>query len=87
VLNGKAVSLPKPAYPPIARAARASGLVTVQVTIDESGKVISARAIGGHPLLQQAAQQAAYQARFSPTLLAGQPVRVTGIITYNFVAQ
>jgi TonB family protein len=87
VLNGKAISLPRPPYPPIAKAARASGTVTVQVTIDESGKVISARAVGGHPLLQQAAVQAAYGARFSPTQLSGQPVKVTGVITYNFVAQ
>jgi periplasmic protein TonB len=87
VLNGKAISLPKPPYPAIAKAARASGTVTVQVTIDESGKVISARAVGGHPLLQQAAVQAAYGARFSPTQLSGQPVKVTGVITYNFVAQ
>jgi TonB family protein len=87
VLNGKATSLPKPAYPAIARAARASGTVTVQVTVDESGKVISARAVGGHPLLQQSAVQAAYGARFSPTQLSGQPVKVTGVITYNFVAQ
>jgi protein TonB len=49
--------------------------------------VASARAITGHPLLQQAAVQAAYGARFSPTLLSGQPVKVTGVITYNFVAQ
>jgi TonB family protein len=87
VLNGKANSLPKPVYPAIARAAHASGTVIVQVTIDESGKVASARAVGGHPLLQQAAVQAAYGARFSPTLLSGQPVKVTGVITYNFVAQ
>ncbi|HKC63272.1 MAG TPA: energy transducer TonB [Pyrinomonadaceae bacterium] len=87
VLNGKAISLPKPPYPAIAKAAHASGTVTVQVTIDESGKVISAHAVGGHPLLQQAAVQAAYQARFTPTQLSGQPVKVTGVITYNFVAQ
>jgi TonB family protein len=87
VLNGKAVSLPKPAYPPIAKAAHASGTVTVQVTIDETGKVTAARAVGGHPLLRQAAEQAANQARFSPTLLSGRPVKVTGVITYNFVAQ
>jgi protein TonB len=85
VLNGKAISKPQPAYPAIAKAARASGTVTVQVTVDESGKVVSARAAGGHPLLQQAAVQAAYQARFSPTLLSGQPVKVNGVITYNFV--
>jgi len=87
VLNGKAISLPKPPYPPIAKAAHASGTVTVQVTIDESGKVISAHAVSGHPLLQQSAVQAAYQARFTPTQLSGQPVKVTGVIQYNFVAQ
>jgi protein TonB len=85
VLNGKAISKPQPAYPPIAKAARASGTVTVQVTVDEEGRVISARAAGGHPLLQQAAVAAARQARFSPTLLSGQPVKVNGVITYNFV--
>ncbi|HEY0378921.1 MAG TPA: energy transducer TonB [Pyrinomonadaceae bacterium] len=87
ILNGKAISLPKPVYPAIAKAARASGTVTVQVTIDESGNVIAARAVGGHPLLQQSAVQAARQAQFSPTMLAGTPVKVTGVITYNFVAQ
>ncbi|HYJ47163.1 MAG TPA: energy transducer TonB, partial [Pyrinomonadaceae bacterium] len=87
VLNGKAVSLPKPSYPAIAKAVHASGTVTVQVTIDESGKVISAHAVGGHPLLQASAVQAAYQATFTPTKLSGQPVKVVGVITYNFVAQ
>jgi TonB family protein len=87
VLNGKAISLPKPAYPAIARSARASGTVTVQVTVDESGKVTSARAISGHPLLQASAVQAAYGARFSPTLLSGQPVKVTGVLTYNFTLE
>lgn len=87
VLNGKAISLPKPAYPPIARQAHASGTVVVQVTIDENGHVISARAISGHPLLQAVSVGAARGARFSPTKLSGQPVKVTGVITYNFVAQ
>jgi protein TonB len=84
VLNGKAISLPKPGYPPVARAARQTGTVTVQVTIDENGSVISARAVSGPPPLQAAAVQAAYGARFSPTKLSGQPVKVTGVITYNF---
>ena len=87
VLNGKAISLPKPQYPPIARAARASGTVVVQVLIDENGNVVSAKAVSGHPLLQAVATQAARQARFSPTKLSGQPVKVTGVIQYNFVAQ
>jgi protein TonB len=87
VLNGKAISLPKPIYPAIAKQAHASGTVTVQVTIDENGNVISAHPISGHPLLQAVAAAAARQARFSPTKLSGQPVKVTGVITYNFVAQ
>jgi protein TonB len=85
VLNGKATSLPKPAYPPAARAVRASGSVSVQVLISESGSVISASAVSGHPLLRSAAVGAARSARFSPTLLSGQPVKVSGVITYNFV--
>jgi protein TonB len=87
VLNGKAISKPQPTYPPIAKAARASGTVTVQILVDESGRVVSASAVSGHPLLQQAAVAAARQARFSPTLLSGQPVKVSGVITYNFVLQ
>jgi protein TonB len=87
VLNGKAISLPKPAYPAIARTAHASGTVVVQVTIDENGNVVSAHAVSGHPLLQGVAVAAARSARFSPTKLSGQPVKVTGVITYNFVAQ
>jgi protein TonB len=85
VLNGKAISKPQPVYPPIARDARASGTVTVQVLVDEEGRVISASAVSGHPLLQQAAVAAARAARFSPTLLSGRPVKVSGLLTYNFV--
>src|SRR5258705_2602763 len=78
VLNGKAISLPKPGYPPIARAAHASGTVVVQVLIDENGNVVSARALSGHPLLQAVAGGGARQARFSPTKLSGQAGKVTG---------
>jgi protein TonB len=85
VLNGKAISLPKPAYPPAAKAVRAGGSVSVQVLIDENGNVVSANAVSGHPLLQAAAASAARSAKFSPTLLSGQPVKVSGVITYNFV--
>lgn len=85
VLNGKAISKPQPAYPPIAKAANASGTVVVQVLIDEDGKVTEAHAVSGHPLLRKAAEEAARNARFSPTQLSGQPVKVTGVITYNFV--
>jgi protein TonB len=84
VLNGKAINLPKPTYPSAARSARIMGVVVVEVVIDVSGKVISARAMSGPGLLQQAAVQAAYQAKFSPSLLSDQPVKVVGTINYNF---
>ena len=82
----KATSKPEPAYPAIAKAVRASGPVTVEVLVDERGRVSTARALAGHPLLRASAEAAARQARFSPTLLAGRPVKVRGTITYNFVA-
>jgi protein TonB len=87
VVNGKAVNLVKPPYPPAAKAVRAAGQVSVQVTIDESGNVISASAVSGHALLRAAAESAARASKFSPTLLSGQKVKVTGVIVYNFTAQ
>lgn len=87
VLNGLALSLPKPPYPPIAKQAGVQGPVNVQVLIDESGRVVSAKPISGSPLLIRAAQQAAFQARFSPTMLDEQAVKVSGVIVYNFVLQ
>ena len=84
VLNGKALYLPKPFYPPNARTARAAGVVTVEVLLSEEGKVLSARAVDGNAFLRQAAVDAARQARFTPTILSGKPVQVTGVITYNF---
>jgi TonB family protein len=85
VLNSKALSLPPPIYPPIARNTRTQGTVIVQVLIDEEGKVVSANATSGHPFLVPEAQKAAMRARFSPTVLGDQKVKVQGVITYNFV--
>lgn len=87
VLNGKAISLPQPAYPPIAKVAKASGTVVVQVLVDENGNIVSAHAVSGHPLLQAVSVAAARSAKFSPAKLSGEPVKVTGVITYKFVAQ
>jgi TonB family protein len=84
-ITGLAISLPKPNYSEIAKRARIQGQVSVQVLIDETGRVVSAKAVSGHPLLTLDAQKAALQARFSPTKLGDQPVRVSGVITYNFV--
>jgi protein TonB len=85
VISSKVIEKPAPPYPQIAKVAGIEGPVAVQILIDEQGRVVSAKATSGNPLLQSAAVQAAYRARFTPTLLSGQPVKVTGSITYNFV--
>lgn len=85
VLNGKALALPKPSYPAAARAVRASGTVQILVLIIEDGTVLTAEATSGHPLLRSAARTAACGAKFTRTLLEGQPVKVSGFIDYNFV--
>jgi len=84
VLNGIALSLPSPMYPENARRLRTAGIVTVEVVVDETGKVISAVATSGPALLKDVAVQAALRARFSPTKLSGQPVKVSGLINYKF---
>lgn len=85
VINGRAASLPKPVYSAAALAVKAQGKVDVQVMIDEQGRVVSAKAINGHPLLRASAEDAARRAKFSPTYLSKVPVKVTGVITYNFI--
>lgn len=84
VITSQALTLPKPNYPPIAKQMGIQGVISVQVLIDESGRVISAKAVGGSPFLTAEAQKAAMQARFSPTILNDQPVKVSGVITYHF---
>ena len=87
VLNARAISLPKPGYPPIAKQAHASGTVVVQVLVDEDGDVVTARAVSGHPLLQAASVGAARGAKFSPTKVNGKPVKVSGVITHTFTEE
>jgi len=84
VLNGTAMTLPPPVYPDAAKRMRTQGVVTVDVILDESGKVVSANASNGPAILRDAAVQAALKARFSPTKLSGQPVKVSGVIHYKF---
>ncbi|MEW6212838.1 MAG: TonB family protein, partial [Acidobacteriota bacterium] len=84
VLQRSALVRVKPEYPPMARAANATGTVVVEILIDENGRVKSAKAVSGHPLLKQAAESAAKGWKFAPTLIAGTPVKVTGTITFTF---
>lgn len=84
VLNAKATSKPTPVYPAKAKAAKVSGTVVVQVVVDEAGNVEKAQAVSGHPLLLEAAVEAAKNAKFAPVLLQGQPAKVNGVLIYNF---
>lgn len=85
VLNGKATLFPLPKYPAAAKAVNASGSVVVQVSIDETGRVLAASAVSGHPLLRTASETAAREALFAPTVVNGQAVKVSGVVVYNFV--
>jgi TonB family protein len=84
-LEQEAIKKGEPEFPPIAKAARASGEVKVEVTIDKTGKVVSARAVSGHPLLRGSALAAARQWKFRPAMVSGKPAKVSGILTFNFV--
>ena len=85
VTVGQAVELAKPVYPAIASRSRASGQVRVQVIVDTEGKVIAAHAISGHPLLKAGSVEAARKSLFRPPLRDGKPVKIVGVISYNFV--
>ena len=85
VLEGRALSKPPPVYPAAAKEHRISGTAIISIVVDETGRVIEAHGVCGHPVLIEAAVNAARQARFTPTLLSGLPVKVSGIITYTFV--
>ena len=84
-LDKKFVSRPAPSYPPEAKAQGVCGTVTLQITVDEAGNVISARAVSiPLPLLDEAALDAVHKARFSPAVVQGTPVKTAGVVTYEF---
>lgn len=87
VTTGQPIHKAQPAYPAVARAARASGEVVVMLIIDETGKVIAAQVVSGHPLLRATCIKAAKESTFSSTLVEGKAVKVLGTITYKFVSQ
>lgn len=80
-----ALEMPKPDYPAAARSVRASGAVAVEVKIDENGNVVSAESLSGHPLLAPSAVKVAKKAKFISSVSKGEPVKIIGIVVYNFV--
>jgi protein TonB len=87
VLNSKLITAPQPIYPAMAKQTRTEGSVNIQILVDEQGKVVSAQVMAGNPMLTPAAKEAAMRARFTPTTLNGVPVKIQGVITYNFRLQ
>ncbi len=84
VLTSKLINAPQPIYPSLAKTAHVQGPVNIQILVDEQGRVISAQVMSGSPMLSPAARDAAMRARFTPTTLNGVPVKIQGVITYNF---
>jgi TonB family protein len=84
VLNSRAIELPQPAYPETAKRAGIHGTVKVSVTVDERGHVSDAEAIDGPKELREAAVEAARRARFDPPRVHGAPIRIDGVLTYEF---
>jgi TonB family protein len=84
VLQALGTKKVEPEYPPIAKVAGAEGVVNIRVTVSEEGRVVEAEVIDGHPLLRDAALQAARQWEFKPTELPSKPVKVIGVLTFNF---
>lgn len=84
MLSSRVISLPRPVYPDEARQQKVTGIVRVLATVDENGNVVEAEAISGSPMLQDAAVNAAKQAKFEPLSRAGRSTRMKTIISYNF---
>jgi TonB family protein len=86
MLQWRAIKRVQPVYPATARAMKVSGAVQVQITISETGEVIEASAVSGHPLLREPALQAARQWQFEPTEVGGAPVKTQGSLTFHFMS-
>ncbi len=86
-LNGLAIKLASPIYPLTAQNMNIQGKVTVQVALDEEGRVVSAKAVNGHQFLRSAAEDAVRKSKFKPNLVSSQAVKTTGFIVYNFVGK
>ena len=87
IMQGAALKRVAPSYLPLAKAARVSGRVDVQVIISEEGLVIEAEVVSSPPLLWGAALNAAKQWVFKPTEFSGVPVKVKVVLGFNFALQ
>ncbi len=84
VQESRLIKKVEPIYPELARRIHLSGIVILDVTVDEEGNVADVRVLRGHPLLDGEAVRAVQQWKYSPTLLNGEPVPVTATVTVIF---
>jgi protein TonB len=77
----------QPEYPPIAKAARVQGPVSIQVLLSETGQLLDAVVLEGPPLLREAALAAARQWQFKPHQVNGKAVKAAGILVFNFALE
>lgn len=74
----------QPIYPPAAKTIRATGVVRVEVTVNEAGDVSEVQKASGPSMLQSAAKDAIRKWKFKPFVRDGQPVKATGFVSFNF---
>jgi protein TonB len=73
-----------PVYPPTAKTLRMTGIVRVELVIDEAGQVSKVQNTSGPPMLQRAATDAVRKWKFKPFIRDGEPVKATGFVSFNF---
>ena len=88
IVNNKALFIPKPQVANLNQSKhlqiKKEQIVTVQIIIDESGKVVRAKAISGHPLLLGACENSARQATFTPSFINGPTIKIKALLVYKF---
>lgn len=73
-----------PIYPPAARSMRTTGVVRVEVAVDEEGNVVEVKNTSGPTLLQASAKDAIRKWKFRPIMIEGQAVQAIGFVNFNF---
>jgi len=83
-LVGYATQKSNPVYPTIARNMRLTGVVKVELVIDEEGQVTKVQNTSGPAMLQRAAMDAVKKWKFKPFTRGGQATKATGFVSFNF---
>jgi TonB family protein len=79
-----AVSKPQPVYSSMAKQMKITGRVEVEAEVDETGKVRSAKALNGNPMLTQAAVSAVEKWKFTPFTADGKPEKAVCTLVFDF---